>query len=678
MQKCVTNSIPMDVNVGSLSAEFLTFCREIQRALETPNGIAQQLPRLRERACSYQTRPTIDELRLMLASNIVLDLALHGSSVNVNRRSANLVLSSGTEVCRDRQKEEVRQRHLVERDAQLREPAVQEFVRGMERRKLRNGVGWHSIHSVMRDGEELAASLRRVSSYTDLDDRTRELAGVIDPYLQFVTPDAICSETGLKLQDVWRYFRHTWTNAYRSVPGRSIMVLVRDRARPYHPVIGLAALANSVVQQAIRDRWIGWNPEFAVRELISSPNPTHIKRLLAYLDVLIKSVYVTDLIQDDLLKRANLNKPTDDVIKSLRLESLRTIKLHRQNPDVIAHKTAGHRTAKELFVLAKTNLFRSKRCRQLAALLEIRQTLQKKQFERLPKKQLPIVMQEQNVIKALRRLIRFGKAERVGISMMDITVCGAVAPYNAVLGGKLVCHLLCSPEVVKEYARRYRDYASIIASGMKGSRVNRKPQLVLLCTTSLYGNGSSQYNRIKIPAEAVGGESGELLRYEELGTSAGFGSFHFSKETIRITDALLGRSNNGRKVNSIFGEGVNPLMRKMREALALIGLPTDLLKHGNKRIVYGIPLARNFRAFLLGEEKRIQYIIPQTKAKLRTSQLASYWAKRWLARRIEDPAVLERVSAHSLAYPIRHGAQVQLPCDEVPELLRSLAMSGQF
>jgi hypothetical protein len=112
-------------------------------------------------------------------------------------------------------------------------------------------------------------------------------------------------------------------------------------------------------------------------------------------------------------------------------------------------------------------------------------------------------------------------------------------------------------------------------------------------------------NRIKIPADAVGGKPGEVLRYEELGISEGFGSFHFSKETVRITDALLGRSNHRRKVNSIFGEGVNPLIRKMREALALVGLPTELLRHGNKRIVYGIPLTRNFRAFLLGQEKRL-------------------------------------------------------------------------
>lgn len=300
-----------------------------------------------------------------------------------------------------------------------------------------------------------------------------------------------------------------------------------------------------------------------------------------------------------------------------------------------------------------------------------------KELGALSGKKLQAALQQPSVKQALGRLVRFAKAQRVGISMMDITVCGAVAPYNVLLGGKLVCMLLGSPEVAQAYTTKYRDYVSIIASGMKGKKVRRKPALVLLCTTSLYGHGSSQYNRIKIPADVAGGKSGEVLQYQELGTSEGFGSFQFSKETIRIADAMLGRSQRGRKVNSIFGEGVNPLMRKMREALAHVGLPTDLLKHGNKRIVYGVRLARNFQFYLLGFDKQPHYILPQTAAHKRTGLLAQFWIRRWLAKRIEDPSILQRVAEHSLAYPVRHGAQVRLPDQEMPGMLRIMvAASG--
>lgn len=189
-------------------------------------------------------------------------------------------------------------------------------------------------------------------------------------------------------------------------------------------------------------------------------------------------------------------------------------------------------------------------------------------------------------------------------------------------------------------------------------------------TTSLYGHGSSQYNRIKVPAEVLGGFHGDVLRYEELGTSEGFGSFHFSKESVGMADVLLGRSRQGRKVNSIFGEGVNPLMRKMREALAAVDLPSDiLLRHGNKRIVYGVALARNFRRVLMGVDKKAQYIIPNAHPTDGSAHLVEFWIRRWLSKRIENPEILGQVEQHTLAYPIRHGAQVTQPNEHNPKVL---------
>ena len=39
-------------------------------------------------------------------------------------------------------------------------------------------------------------------------------------------------------------------------------------------------------------------------------------------------------------------------------------------------------------------------------------------------------------------------------AIADLTICGAIPPYNEVLGGKLVAMLMMSPEVVAEYRRR--------------------------------------------------------------------------------------------------------------------------------------------------------------------------------------------------------------------------------
>ncbi|MEP7349765.1 MAG: Druantia anti-phage system protein DruA [Sphingorhabdus sp.] len=38
---------------------------------------------------------------------------------------------------------------------------------------------------------------------------------------------------------------------------------------------------------------------------------------------------------------------------------------------------------------------------------------------------------------------------------MDVSICGAVAPYNELLGGKLVALLLASKEIREYYSERY-------------------------------------------------------------------------------------------------------------------------------------------------------------------------------------------------------------------------------
>jgi len=195
---------------------------------------------------------------------------------------------------------------------------------------------------------------------------------------------------------------------------------------------------------------------------------------------------------------------------------------------------------------------------------------------------------------------------------------------------------------------------------MKGAPVVRTPNLVLLATTSLYGIGSSQYNRIRVPLEAVGGRASDKLAYIELGESKGYGSYQFSQLSLEYLGTLLGRLG-GQKVNSIFGEGVNPLMRKIRDGLNEIGMPSDeLLQHGNPRVVYAVPLARNFRDVLLGLDEKPEYFLPMRQPRATSNALASFWISRWLSKRINNPEVLDAVERHLLSYPIVHGARVPL------------------
>lgn len=666
-----TNSrtwLHLDPRLGERQQHFIDFCLRVEKQVKKAGGIlsGQVLRRLRREIALIRNHPySIDEIKLHLASSVTLDLVAQTWTLKVVGKEVRIRAPLSHDNSPILEKERVRKAHLVERDAKLAKRAVTEFIHGMERQRL-TARGWHSIFSVMRDGRELSEKLARVISNGDEIGKNIDLEHVISPYIQFVEGDETCDLTGLKLRDIWRYFRLTWVNEHKSVPGRSIMILVRDAAAPNHPVIGIAALGSSVVQQRIRDQLIGWDAVGFTSRFVDEASPKLAKQLIGALEHLIAGIYISDLIRDKLLRKSQLEKPTTELITRLREEAKSARTLHERNPHVAVHKSQTDQATNQRFWTkrAETMLFRSKRCIQLAKLLTIEKAFQDQNFSSRKKRDLGKALKTAQVKTAIGQLIRLIKAEHVGIDMMDITVCGALAPYNLLLGGKLVCVLLGSPEIVSYYANRYQQKPSIIASSMKGSAVLRPHNLVLLCTTSLYGIGSSQYNRVKVPAESFGGRPGEKFEYQKWGYSVGYGSFHFSQETMTWIKFLLGRQGN-RRVNSIFGEGVNPLMRKIREALDSVGFVSDeLLWHGNERVVYGIPLAVNYQDVLLGLAKRPSYIVPQSEGRDRTMMLANYWRQRWLLSRIQNPEILQKVSFHTLTHPIRHGARVPLPRDD--------------
>ncbi len=596
-----------------------------------------------------------------VSANVLCDLRAQGWTFRVARGAifALAPLSIGRSVEED--KNRVRIAHLVERDAQLSQRSVVRFIKDMERRRLHEGQ-WHSIFSLVRDGRELADSLRRASLRSQGRERASALRGAIAPYVQVVEPGSVCQFTGLNLMSIWRYFRHTWTTTYQSTPGRKLFFLVRDRARPNHPVVGIGALGSAIVQLSVRDAWIGWaTPQFlaALRE---RPSAAWARWIRESLKALIGGIMFGDFVREHLCRRKDLTSPTAALVERLRAFAETERARHRRYPAHQQHKQAGSASsdrAEDWKGQATTHLFRSKRAAALAELLEARRRLQRVGFTEGSAAQLQRALDTPDATRAIHTILRHSKAAHVGVDMMDITVCGAIAPYNEVLGGKLVSLLMASPDVIGAYNRRYRRASSLIASSMAGRPVCRTPHLVLLSTTSLYGAGASQYNRIRMPASSAGGVAAGSLEYLALGRTVGYGSFHFSQETMAALDVVLRRLSRGRPVNSIFGEGVNPKLRKVRSAFDVVGLPSDLLlQHGSPRLVYGVALASNFRDVLLGRARRPRYILPQTAES--TACIVQYWRDRWLNKRIENPAVLVAVERHSLAYPLQHGARVTL------------------
>lgn len=230
--------------------------------------------------------------------------------------------------------------------------------------------------------------------------------------------------------------------------------------------------------------------------------------------------------------------------------------------------------------------------------------------------------------------------------------------------------LVASPEVGNEYKRRYSKQPSIIASSMAGKPVVRPSELVFINTTSLFGQRPNQYDRISFPCELVKAGSKDVIRYKYLGQTKGIGTFHFSEQAVKEMSILLSQGKQGQRVHSIFGEGVNPRMRKIRNGLSAVGVRADeILRHGTPRIVYGAGLVENLEDYVLGISKKAKYYLPRQNGREVSDKMCRWWVERWVWRRIGRKEVLDRIGRHSLVHPIRHGGRVELPQSDIEQEL---------
>jgi hypothetical protein len=121
---------------------------------------------------------------------------------------------------------------------QFADPLVREFIQNMEvpSRGSRRG----SIQTLIADGLELGARLRP-ALLSNGEERATQLAQTIKPYLQLLPgegePSSQDEFTGIPLNDIWRYFRYTWSIPQTAIPGRQMFYLIRDAAHPCHAII---------------------------------------------------------------------------------------------------------------------------------------------------------------------------------------------------------------------------------------------------------------------------------------------------------------------------------------------------------------------------------------------------------------------------------------------------------
>lgn len=547
-------------------------------------------------------------------------------------------------------------------DEQRRNPAVVEFIRKMEGE---DRLGRRSVRLLMAKGEELAQRLKPARTSTG-SDRSAMLREAIQPYLQ-EADETVDATTGRRLREIWRYFRYSWSIPQVPTPGRQLLYLIRDAGHDAHPVIGIAALNNTPLEMGEkREAFIGWHrtalaerfkkaaeqgspaleaevtwledqierslaevdwTNLVTPEQVASPDEELVQRLARKgqdfakkREALLREVANSEREQFDAYGWLDPEAPpVDDDILGLEAKASIDARMHNARRQLVAKKRA---TA--LSRLLSARLAISCHRVQLVDPNAVEQTLAKDQ-----------------VRSALNVILEALKGRRAGANLLEITTCGAVPPYNRILGGKLVALLMLSPRIAADYRRRYSN-PSIISSQMRNRPVTRDNALVYLGTTSLYVHGSSQYNRLRLPAGTIANDQAEIA-YNAIGQTSGFGTVQFSPETSRAVDLFLSAENDFREVNSVFGEGTSPKLRKLKMGLRKLGFdPDKLIQHRQHRLIYAVPLFAAARDWLVERTSDLpSFLVAPDEFEDATERIAEFWRTRWLSTRIDHAASME-------------------------------------
>jgi hypothetical protein len=205
------------------------------------------------------------------------------------------------------------------------------------------------------------------------------------------------------------------------------------------------------------------------------------------------------------------------------------------------------------------------------------------------------------------------RGERL-VNIMDAYVLGALPPYNALLGGKLVACLLRSRDVYDEFSKAYGKTTGIISGNEK------KARLLAITTSSSMGR-SSLYNRLRLAGHEY---------FRPIGYTGGWGHFHIPDKLFADLREYLRLLGHSYADHNRFGQGPNWRLRTTRAALVSLGFDGDTLQHGIQRQVFWCELAKNAAKVLRTGKGR-----PDLSTLLSAEDVAALAVERWVIPRAE-------------------------------------------
>ncbi len=171
---------------------------------------------------------------------------------------------------------------------------------------------------------------------------------------------------------------------------------------------------------------------------------------------------------------------------------------------------------------------------------------------------------------------------------MEVTICGALPPFNAALAGKLVVSFLAHPSILEATKGTPGQIVQSVFDIERIDGLLPDAGVIAITTKGLYPGHSALYNRAAVP-----GLDARPVRLRKLGDTRGESTMLMGERTARLAKRVVEGARESGRVALAYGTGGSKRMRFLESAAVESGLSQRIVHAGIRRPVYGLRLVSN-------------------------------------------------------------------------------------
>jgi len=207
---------------------------------------------------------------------------------------------------------------------------------------------------------------------------------------------------------------------------------------------------------------------------------------------------------------------------------------------------------------------------------------------------------------------------------LELTICGAIPPFSAALGGKLVIAHSAASEIRKLCNQPPGYIAQRVFDSNKLAKLFPDTGAVVHTTKGLFAKHSAQYERALVPGVE------RAIKMRKIGTTEGSTASLLSRRTYDFSQILL-ESSDTRGVSGIFGSGGSKRYRRITQAVRELGVGTGFVTPKIERPVYATVFVNNLKDVCLQNAEPEWNIDPALDLDEYPLQATKLWRTKWSA-----------------------------------------------